>query len=273
MPNEDWTTGVDTTIPNVARIYDYQLGGSHNFEADRMAAKWMNDSSPNVRPSMRENRHFLRRVVHYLVGQGVRQFLDIGSGLPTRGNVHELAPQANIVYVDNDPVVMTHMRALVAYSTDRVRAVQQDVRRPQELLSDPTVRMFLDWENSPVAVLMLGLLHFVHDSDGPADIIGTFRDALPPGSYLAISHGTATGYQSALADQRRLFNRVKTVYARATSPTSLRDQDQVTQFFAGFDLVDPGVVFVPEWRPDGVAEDIPPAQTGLYGGVGKLQQK
>ncbi|GAA3821429.1 SAM-dependent methyltransferase [Sphaerisporangium flaviroseum] len=269
---QDRADGVRADVPNPARIYDYVLGGKNNFPVDRQAAEYLTQTSPHIRGAMRENRHFLRRVVQYLAGEvGIGQFLDIGAGLPTAGNVHEVAQRARVVYVDNDPVVLTHARALLEDS-DLVRVVSGDARKPRDILNNPIVRTFLDWQE-PVAVLMIGLLHFIPDQDDPAGIVRVFRDAMPPGSHLAISHATVDGYD------RSLWRPVRKVYDRASNSTTLRTYTQIAEYFDGFDLLPAaegqpqGVVFIPRWRPEGPREDITAENTGIYGGVGVLKRR
>src|SRR6266571_4064851 len=185
--------GIDITRPNVARIYDYLLGGKDNFAADREAAKQLIEAIPDVAAIARDNRSFLGRVVRYLATHGgIRQFLDLGGGLPTQANVHELAqgmaPEARVVYVDNDPVVASHGRALLA-SGDRVGMVLGDLRNPASIRQHPDLTGLIDL-SQPVAVLCTSTLHFIGDEAGPHKIIGAYRDRMAPGSFLAITHGT-----------------------------------------------------------------------------------
>ncbi|WP_431929987.1 SAM-dependent methyltransferase [Nonomuraea jabiensis] len=263
MTQPAWFNGVNPKIPSVARIYDFMLGGKDNFEADRAAAKVLTEKMPNFRATARENRWFLQRVLRHLLAAGVRQILDIGTGLPTAGNVHEIASTAKVVYVDNDPDVLVHARALLA-DTDRVRVIGEDARDPDAILTHPEVRDFLDWRE-PVGVLMIGLLHFIPDADGAYDIVERIKAALSPGGYVAISHGTE--------DYRPRAEWMQTVqeqYRSSNAQPIMRSYEQILPFFEGCDMVEPGLVNVLEWHPGGTTEGRPPEQIPLYGGVGKI---
>ncbi|RJL33541.1 SAM-dependent methyltransferase [Bailinhaonella thermotolerans] len=259
--------GVDPTIPNVARMYDYYLGGKDNFAADRAAAEQALSVVPEIRESVRFNRAFLRRTVRTLAGMGVRQFLDIGTGLPTQNNVHEVAkevdPDARVVYVDNDAVVLAHARALLAGGHDDVAIVQGDVRRPREILDHPDVRRLIDFDE-PVAILLLAIMHFVPDSDDPDGILATLRDALPSGGYLVLSH-VAVDIDPSKAPG------VTAAYDNATARFIARTSPEIERFFTGVELLEPGVVNLPEWRPEDEAEARRYAGRGAYflGGVGR----
>jgi hypothetical protein len=246
----------DTLLPHPARLYDYMIGGREHLPAERAAADELLAMNPDARRAFMANRLFLGRVVQYLIGQGVRQFLDIGAGLPAGGAVHEvahaIAPDTRVVYVDFDEIVLAQSRALVG--SDRVRIVPGNAIHPQAILDDPVVRSFIDWEE-PVGLLMVALLHFVPEPDGPHRIVATFRDALPPGSFLAISHGNVEGWEH-VKEQARL-----------TANTWLRSIGEIGRMFDGFEMVEPGLVNVASWRPaDG--EDTRPVP--VYGGVGRL---
>ncbi|MEU0564282.1 SAM-dependent methyltransferase [Nonomuraea sp. NPDC005983] len=237
--------GFDPTTPNVARLYDYYLGGKDHFPADREAAERLLKVAPEVRAAARANRAFLGRAVRFLADSGITQFLDIGTGLPTQGNVHEVAravaPDSRVVYVDRDPVVLVHARALLA-EDDTTRVVQGDLRKPEEILKNPDLLDFIDF-TKPVGVLLVAIMHFISKSDDPHRIVATLREAMAPGSFLVMSHGTS----DARADAVRKGTEV---YRASTSPLSLRSRQQVEELFEHFDLVDPGVVWLPEWRPD-----------------------
>lgn len=254
--------GVDVTRPNVARIYDHWLGGKDNFPADREAAERILAVIPDVRDQCRANRAFLRRAVEFLVDRGVRQFIDIGTGLPTQGQVHqiahEVAPETQVVYVDNDPVVLAHARALLQDS-DKVTVVQADLRDPDKVFDNPDVRARIDFDQ-PVALLLVAIVHFVPEGDDPAGIIARYRDILSAGSYLAVSHVTADHR----SEEERA--RVLEVYQQATSPMVPRTYGQVAGFLDGFELVRPGVVDVDVWGHD-VEE--PPHDTVIYAAVGR----
>ncbi|NDU77402.1 SAM-dependent methyltransferase [Actinomadura sp. DSM 109109] len=238
--------GVDTGTPSVARMYDYFLGGKDNYAADREAAEAVARALPTVEGVARANRAFLQRAVRYVAGLGVDQFLDIGTGLPTQGNVHEIArqeqPGARVVYVDNDPMVTVHARALVA--TDELTAiVQADMREPDTVLDDPHVRELIDF-GRPVCVLFVAVLHFLQDEEEPAALVRRFTGTLPAGSHVILSH-------AALEEHRNV--RVGETYRSQAASASLvaRTRDQVAALLDGLTIVDPGVVRLHEWRPYG----------------------
>jgi hypothetical protein len=268
---EDWTTRINTSVPNPARIYDYLLGGKDNYPADREVADQVVAIAPVTLEVVRDNRAFLRRAVGFLTREaGIRQFIDLGSGLPTHGNVHEIAqsiaPDARVVYVDNDPMVVTHSRALLA--GDNTVAIQADLRDPDAILSDPEVRKLIDFER-PIALLLLAILHFIPDDQDPTGIVARFRDALPPGSYLAISHGTRdipTRPDMTPAQMADMGTRVERLYQLPTAAFVTRTGAQIARFFDGLDLVDPGLVEIQRWRPDDQSSLLP---GGFYGGVGR----
>jgi O-methyltransferase involved in polyketide biosynthesis len=259
---------LDPTTPNVARMYDYYLGGTDNFPIDREAADRVLATSPEVRTTLRANRSFLGRVVRYLVADaGIEQFIDLGAGLPTRLNVHEVAqatnPNARVVYVDNDPAVVAHARGLLA-GNDRATVIEADLRRPGEVLADPQLRRLVDLGN-PTGVLMTAVLHFVSDADNPHAIVRRYVAAVTPGSYLALSLGTTDGVDPVkIAEAQR-------VYRGATSGLTYRSRAEIERFFDGFDLVDPGLVRLPHWRP--VSEEAAGAESEgsewMLGGLGR----
>jgi SAM-dependent methyltransferase len=231
---------VDRTIPNVARMYDYYLGGKDNFEADRVAAEEIMRLVPQTRAEALANRAFLRLAVRYLAAEaGIGQFLDVGVGLPTRGAVHEVVrdvrPDARVAYVDYDPVVVSHARVLLA-EPDRSIAVRGDLRDPVALLKDPEIRDHLDLDR-PVAVILLAILHFISDDDDPAEIVATIRDALAPGSYLVVSH-VAPGR----VRDKAVAERVRKIYDRATERIYPRTEEEVTRLLDGFEIVAPEVM-------------------------------
>ena len=258
---------IDTSRPHTARIYDYFLGGKNHFAADREVAEKSLASIPSGRVGAREQRAFLGRAVRYLAGEsGIRQFLDIGAGLPTADNVHEvaqaIAPSARVVYVDNDPLVLAHARALLTSSAEgRTAYIHADLRSPDEILSAPAVREVLDF-SQPVALMLVGTLHFLEDKDEPRRIIATLLAALAPGSYLTASHlnpehdadGVAAGVRAYLAGG-------VTVQARDSG-------ELAALAFRGLELVPPGVVSVSEWRPESAGPRPTLAEVSCYGGVG-----
>jgi hypothetical protein len=256
--------GVDLSRPSAARMYDYYLGGAHNFGVDREVANKMLALFPDMQLLAQGNRMFLHRAVRFMLDEGVRQFLDIGSGIPTAGNVHEVAqqaaPESRVVYVDHDPVAVAHSELLLQ-DNPLAAVVEADLRRPDDILEAPALRELLDLSR-PVGVLMAAVLHFVSPEDKPGQIIGRLREQLAPGSYLMISHATDVGRQAATKEGAELY--------KATAPVTFRDHDKVRELFAGWELVEPGVVWLPEWRPewpDEVGDD--PASSILAGGVGR----
>jgi hypothetical protein len=267
----DWATRVNTSVPNPARIYDFLLGGKDNYPADREVAEQLLALAPVARAVVHDNRAFLRRAVRFLTQEaGIRQFIDLGSGLPTQGNVHEVAqavaPDARVVYVDNDAMVVTHSRALLA--GDNTLAVEADLRAPDLIVGNLEVRELVDFDQ-PIALLLVAILHFIPDEDDPLGIVRRFRDALPSGSYLALSHGTrdvpVRPDMSAEA-MAEMGAKVERLYQQTTAWIVTRTRGQVERFFDGFDLVDPGLVEIQRWRPDDRHTMLP---GGFYGGVGR----
>ncbi|WEH38378.1 SAM-dependent methyltransferase [Streptomyces sp. NBC_01218] len=261
--------GIDISVPSVSRMYDFYLGGSHNFEVDREAARRAMEFMPGLPKIMQANRAFMRRAVRYAVAEGVTQFLDIGSGIPTFGNVHEVAlaadPAARIAYVDHDPVAVAHSRAVLD-GDSRTAVVAADLRRPQEILKNAEIGELLDLER-PVALLLVAVLHFVEDSDDPYAAVAELTEALAPGSLLVITHAAYEG----IPVTREEAGGAVGVYRSIRNPLVMRSPEEVARFFGGCDLVDPGLVPMPDWRPDpgeaGEPED-PFAFSG-YAGVGR----
>jgi len=232
--------------PSIARMYDYWLGGFHHFAVDRQAAKEMVALYPALPQVARANRAALRRIVTFLAEGGIDQFLDIGSGIPTVGNVHEVAqrinPAARVVYIDNDPIVIEHSRAILKHNP-LAEAVESDARRPEELLAHLESQLLLDFDR-PIAVLFLALLHFIPD-DAEADrVVSTMRNALAPGSYLAISHAT----YGHLSGETRA--QIEQAYSQISTGGKYRPPDVIALFFDGLTLVEPGLVYAPLWRPE-----------------------
>jgi hypothetical protein len=254
--------GLDTTIANVARVYDYMLGGKDNFAADRELGKQLIEAFPESARIARQNRRFLGRAVRYCAQQGVGQFLDLGSGLPTMDNVHEVArrviPGAAVVYVDNDGVALTHANALLATS-DGVAAILGDVREPRKVLADAAACGVIDL-SQPIVVLLVAVLHFITDDEDPWGIVKVFRDAMPAGSYLVLSHAT----HDVLPEESA---RARTMYRGASSPLATRSYDEIAGFFTGLELVEPGLVSTTQWRPQGPIRTTRPAD--LYAGAGR----
>ncbi|WP_156178505.1 SAM-dependent methyltransferase [Saccharothrix sp. ST-888] len=252
-------------IPHPARMYDYYLGGKDNFPADRDAAERVMALGPMVKISALANRAFLQRAVRHLAEQGVKQFLDIGTGIPTAGNTHEIAQQvhldARVAYLDNDPIVLVHSRALLAASHGTATVVHADLRDPAAILADPEVRQLIDL-GQPVALLLFAILHFVDEADDPYAIVRQLVDALPSGSYLALSHGTSDFVPP--ADQ----GKGAAVYRSATAQLTTRPREQVLRFFDGLELLEPGLVTAPLWRPDQEPRSTD-ATTGIWAGVAR----
>ncbi len=250
--------------PSVARIYDCLLGGHHNFEADRTVVEKLLEHLPDLRLTAQANRGFLRRAVGFLLGEGIDQFLDIGSGIPTAGNVHALAqainPAARVVYVDIDPTAVAHSQALLA-DNPRAIAIQADARHAEEILDHPDVKRTLDF-GRPLGLLLVAVLHYVMEDQEAYSAVKTLRDALAPGSYLVVAH-TALEAHARIPERAEL---IKT-FQRA-QPTRARYRAAIQQFFGGFTLVEPGIVFAPTWRPEGPDDpllDRPEAAQTLVG--------
>jgi O-methyltransferase involved in polyketide biosynthesis len=250
--------------PNVARIYDYLLGGKDNFEEDRSAARQLLDAVPDAAVAAWDNREFLGRAVRFLAEEaGIRQFIDIGTGLPTRGSVHAIveqsAPASRVVYVDYDPVVIDHAQALLAEHPN-VIAINGDLRQPGLVLADPAIQRLIDFDQ-PVAILLVAILHFVKDEESPGQILSQLRNAMAPGSYLALSHVTSDGVPPAAID------RVRKLYEQATAPGVPRNYADISALFDGLELIPPGVVNVASWRADWMATE--PGRTIFFVGVGR----
>lgn len=265
-PPGNWIPAdVDTDRPNAARMYDYFLGGAHNFAADRELAERVKKFIP-AELAARMNRAFLGRVVNYLVKEaGIRQFLDLGSGVPTVGNVHEVAqsasPECRVVYVDNEPVTVAHSQ-LMLDGNDDATMVEADLRYSHAVLTHPDVLQLIDF-GEPVAVLMCAVLHFVPDDDDPARIVAAYRDFLAPGSCLAISHATADDYPDELTKAVKL-------YETTSTPATPRTHEQISRLFNGLTLMPPGLVYTPLWRPYDGENGVDPRRSFSYGGVADL---
>ena len=264
---ESAPSGIDTRIPNMARMYDYALGGKDNFAADREAVEQLFSFSPENKDVPRANRRFLGRAVRFAAAQGVRQFLDLGTGLPSQGHVHEVVaeinPGAHVVYVDYDPVVVNHAKALLLDS-DSVTAVQADIRDPEGLLAHPDLTGLIDF-SQPVAVLFVAVLHGIPDRDDPAGIVHAFAGRVSPGSYLILSHLTSEGHPPALVAQK------EEVFARSNAPVSYRSRAEILRMFDGFNLVEPGLTAVTQWRGDDLDRKLDAAGQWWLGGVGRRE--
>jgi SAM-dependent methyltransferase len=261
---------IDTSRPHPARMYDYYLGGRDNYEVDREAAERIIEIAPDVVPSARANREFLRRAVRFLAASGVRQIIDIGTGIPTSPNTHEIAhavsPDIRVAYVDNDPIVAAHADARLLGSGN-TGFFLGDMRDPESILGHPAISRLIDVDR-PVALMLVSVLHFIPDEDDPAGLIAAFRDVLPAGSHLVLSHGTRDFHSGEVVDEPLQ------IYKKATASVTLRSHTEVAAFFDGFELIEPGLVQVPLWHPDGPA----PApqelrRIAMYGGIGVLKER
>ncbi|MEU4563999.1 SAM-dependent methyltransferase [Actinoplanes sp. NPDC023936] len=250
---------IDPNRPSSARIYDVFLGGTHNFASDRAVAARTAELLPQTPMIARHNRAFLRRAVRFAAGRGVDQFLDLGSGIPTEQNVHQVAPDARVVYVDIDPTAVLYARHLLG-DDPRVVVVHGDVREPAPVLDDPAVRGLLDLSR-PLGILMVAVLHFVPESPVLTEALRVYREAAVAGSVLAISHLSASARPTEL-------DRVADLYNRTGSSLVPRDREQMERLFEGWTLVEPGIVFGPSWRPDPGEEEDDPAQFLTLAGVG-----
>ncbi|MBA2471701.1 MAG: hypothetical protein DLM61_10185 [Pseudonocardiales bacterium] len=268
MEPPSWTSDdVDMENPSIARVYDYYLGGSHNFVVDRQMARQAIELWPELPVIMQANRAFLRRAVRYLVRAGVTQFLDIGSGIPTEGNVHEVAqaaaPETRVVYVDIDPVAVQHSRDILT-GNPRADVVQADLRDVAAIFDDPRTRRLLD-PTQPIGVLMVAILHFVPNEADPASIVAQYRKMMAPGSYLAVSHASHVGRPDQVGPLTDL-------YRHAAAPLTMRSRPEIEALLGGFELVAPGVVFMPLWHPDSPVDvDDHPERFSGYAGVGRRE--
>lgn len=267
MERPSWAPeNVNVDQPSSARAYDYALGGTHNFEVDRQMARMMMEAAPDLAVHARANRAFLQRAVRFLVDAGVRQFLDLGSGIPATGNVHEvalaLAPGSRVVYVDFDEVAVAHSRSILA-EVPGCAIVQEDIRHLDDLLGHPELRKLLNFDE-PVAVLMLAILHAIPDTDDPGGLVARVRDTVVPGSYLVVSHAT---HELRVRESRKMENLSK----ETTTALSMRSRDEITGFLDGLELVDPGMTWVSEWRnePESDAGTEADRSDILWAGVGR----
>ena len=255
---------LNTGVPHPARVYDVWLGGKDNFAADRAAAEAGLQAFPSTIKSVRANRAFLARTVRYLVQEeGLRQLLDIGTGLPSANNTHEVAqdvaPDTRVVYVDNDPIVLRHAEALLTSTKPgQTNYIDADLRDPAAILRQAA--RTLDF-SQPVGIMLIAILHFIGASDKPYEIVSTLMDAVPPGSYLVLSHLASDIFPEELAAFARMWNQT------ATEKVVLRDREEVARFFEGLELVDPGVAQISKWRPQSELEAAAPA--AVWGGVAR----
>ncbi|MFD9893477.1 SAM-dependent methyltransferase [Amycolatopsis sp. NPDC059027] len=267
--DEDWVPpGIDTTTPSGSRTYDYLLGGAHNFQADRDAAAMAERIMPGIRDVARVNRAFLGRVVRALMELGVRQFLDIGSGIPTVGNVHQVAegidPRCRVVYVDRDPIAVAHSEILLR-DNENAAIVHADFTDPDGIFDSPQARRLLRMDE-PIGLLMVALLHWIPDESDPQALLARYRRRIPAGSYLAISHLVSAQDSDRINSAVGTFNR-----ARGHDQATTRGYHQVEAMFGDFAMIEPGLVGCALWRPGGRGDvsDDPHANAQLYGGVAR----
>jgi hypothetical protein len=261
---------IDTSVAHAARVYDYLLGGTSNFEVDRTAARRQTQAIggiDNARAQVRANRDFLARAVRYLAAEmGVRQFLDIGTGIPNHDNVHgvaqQVAPESRTVYVDNDPVVLAHARELLTGTPEGATAyLAGDLREPGDILRRASATLSFA---EPVGLMLVGVLHFLLDDDDPYGVVAHLLDAVPPGSFMVVSHLASDIQAEAMAELAKRAN------AQVRETAELRSHPEVARFFDGLELLDPGVVPVDQWRPP--ADTTPPSgpdATPIYGAIGR----
>jgi S-adenosyl methyltransferase len=259
----DWApTSIDLDRPNAARVYDYLLGGGCNFEIDRVFAEKLLSTIPEAEDAARHNRAFLRRAVRFCVAQGVRQFLDIGSGIPTVGNVHEIAqeadPECQVVYVDHEPIAVAHSE-LMLEGNDRTGAVLADLLDPDTVFDSEPARRLLDFDR-PIAVILAAVLHFVPDAARPHLAVARYVGAMAPGSYLVLSHAARVNLRRSQDGWR--------MYDQSSTPGSGRTREEVGAFMAGTELVEPGVVWTAQWRPELDVIDHP-ERSMVYAAVGR----
>lgn len=264
MGSTDWIPAeVDTETPSAARLYDYYLGGGYHFEVDRKLAQRIYEVLPETPHMARMNRAFLRRATEFCARQGIRQFLDLGCGLPTTGAVHEIAqaidPAVRVMYVDNEPVAVAHSELILEHN-DNTAVLHADLRDPDRVLNHPETRGLLDL-SQPVALLMVAVLHFVPDADDPAGIIRRYREAMAPGSHFVLSHGTG---DTMFAQGQSVVE----LYRDSQTPGYPRTKAEVAAMLDGFDLVAPGLVFVPRWRPNSPEDAEHAERSSFYGAVG-----
>jgi hypothetical protein len=255
---------IDLDRPNAARIYDYFLGGACNFEHDREFAEKFLAIVPEATMAARNNRAFLRRAVRFCVDNGIRQFIDIGSGIPTVGNVHEiaqaLAPESRVLYVDNEAVAVAHSE-LILEGNERATILQADLCDPETVLNSESAKRLINWDE-PLALLMVAVLHFVPDEAGPREAIVRYLDRMAPGSFLVLSHGTNDGLDEVPDD-------TDVSYDRTSTPGVGRSRAEIIALMAGTELVEPGIVWTTKWHPDEPEDPDQPAEKLVYAAVGR----
>ena len=261
-PLPDWAPdGVDVTTASAARMYDYFLGGPHNFDVDRQVARQVLALVPDIQEIVQANRAFLHRAVRYLLAQGIRQFIDLGSGIPSVGNVHDTVGQSaagvRVLYVDHDPVAVAHTARILRDNPD-AQVLEADLLRPEMILDSADLIDF----SQPVGVLMVSVLHFIAEEDRPQEAIRQFRERVAAGSYLAVSQVTSDG-------DHPQAEAVTKLYESSANPITRRTRTRIVELFDGWELVEPGAVWVPEWHPDQPLDNQDPSSTSLIAAVGR----
>ncbi|WP_405497061.1 SAM-dependent methyltransferase [Nocardia sp. NBC_00511] len=260
----DRDAGLDVSVPSIARAYDAVLGGKDNYEADRAVARQLTETFPGISELAQYNRDILARGVHYLAAHaGITQFLDLGAGLPTMENTHQVAqrerPDARVVYVDIDPIVLAHGQAFLAENA-HTKVITADLRDPGEVLANPEVRALVDFEQ-PVAIMLVGMLHHLHDNDDPGGIVRAYMDAVVPGSHLFITH---------FCDSDPEARALEDTFLTFLGTGRFRSRAEIAEFFTGFDLVEPGLVYLPLWRPDDEEPlHLTPTERLMIGGIAR----
>jgi len=257
---------IDIRTPNMARMYDYALGGKDNFAADREAVQNLFRLAPENAYVPKANRQFLRAAVRFVAEQGIRQFIDLGAGLPSQGSTHEVArliqPDARVVYVDSDPVVLAHARALLAGNDAGLTVIAEDIRDTGKILDHPNTKRLIDF-SQPAAVLFLAVLHGIPDADDPAGIVADFVRRLAPGSYVILSHLTREGHPADIVAKK------EEIWAKSATPMAYRRRDEILRYFDGLDLVEPGLTTVTRWREASLDAELDAAGGWTLGGVGR----
>jgi hypothetical protein len=258
---------IDTTKPSPARMYDYYLGGKNNFAVDRAAANIALSAVPDGKKAARDNRDFLIRAVTHLASEGIGQFIDLGTGIPTSPNVHEVAqgvnPASVVAYVDNDPTAVVHGGALLADAGNGAIAIEGDIRHPLGILTNGSIQGLIDFSR-PIGMLFVAVLHFITDAERPCEAVAAFRDHVAPGSCIVVSHITSDGMRP------DAMSTIREAYREATAPAVFRSGSRIRDFFNGLSLVEPGLVEPFQWRPaDGKAPNDPPASLRFLAGVGR----
>jgi hypothetical protein len=264
--DEQAPPGIDVRRPNMARMYNYALGGKDNFASDREAVQNLFRLAPENAYVPKANRQFLAKAVRFAAEQGIRQFLDLGAGLPSQGSTHEVArlvqPGARVVYVDSDPVVLTHARALLVGNDSGLAVIDEDIRDATRVIEHPQTQRLIDF-SQPAAVLLVAVLHGIPDADDPRGIVAEYVRPLAPGSYVILSHLTSDGHPADIVAKK------EAVFAKSATPMAYRSRDEIERFFDGLDLVEPGLTTVTRWREVPSDEQFDAAGSWTLAGVGR----